>query len=147
MTSPEPMLLDTNILVYAIDGSSFYHVPSRAVLERAYDHGAKLCVVPQSLAEFYSLVTNPKRVAAPKSPHEALATIDLILALPGLSVLPIPLDLVGRWIGLCRGNPVRGAKIYDLQIIAVMQANGVRRICAYSKADFERHSDILIESP
>ncbi len=147
MTPHEPLLLDTNILVYAMDGSSPHHAASRAVLEQARSSEARLCVVPQSLAEFYSLVTNPKRVTSPKSPKEALAVVEAILLLPGLEVLPIPLDVVARWIDICRNHPVKGPRIYDLQIVAVMLANGVRRICTLDRSDFEPFADIIVETP
>lgn len=147
MTPLEPLLLDTNILVYAMDGLSPHHAASRAVLEQARSPEARLCVVAQSLAEFYSLVTNPRRVASPKSPEEALAVVEAILLLPGLEVLPIPLDIVARWIDLCRNHPVKGPRIYDLQIIAVILANGVRRICTFDRSDFEPFSGIIVETP
>lgn len=147
MTTPNDLLLlDTNILVYALDATAPQHVASRAVLERARSTDAGMCLVPQSLAEFYSLVTNPKRVASPRAPEDALAAVEAIAALPGLSILPIPLDIVTRWVKLCQLHPVKGARIYDLQIIAVMQANGVRRICTYDKADFSAFTDVDVES-
>lgn len=147
MTPSESLLLDTNVLVYALDASSEHHAASRAVLDRAQSPDAGLCVVPQSLAEFFSLVTNAKRVASPKSPEEALATVESIVALPGIEVLPVPFDVVARWIELCRKHPVKGAGIYDLQIIAVMLANGVQRICTFDTADFEPFSEVKVETP
>ncbi len=147
MAPTEPLLLDTNILVYAVDASSEHHAASRTILERAHSPVAGLCVVPQSLAEFYSLVTNPKRVSSPQPPAEALATVESIVSLPGLEVLPVPLDVVARWVELCRVHPVKGAEIYDLQIVAVMLANGIRRICTFDKTDFESFSEITVETP
>ncbi len=54
MSSTEPLLIDTNVLVYALDALSPHHAASRAVLERAYLPDANLCVAPQVLAEFFS---------------------------------------------------------------------------------------------
>jgi len=147
MTATEALLLDTNILVYATDGSSPFHAASLAVLDRAQSVDANLCIAPQSLAEFFSLVTNAKRVTAPTSPEDALKTVESIVSLPGLEVLPVPLDVITRWVDLCRRHPVKGAKIYDLQIIAVMLANGIRRICTYDKGDFAPFAEITVETP
>ena len=147
MTPNDPRLLDTNVLVYALDGSSPHHAASRAVLDQAQSSDANLCVTPQTLAEFFSLVTNPKRVSSPKLPEDALAAIESIVALPGLEVLPVPIDVVTRWVELCRQHPVKGAEIYDLQIVAVMLANGVQRICTFDKADFTPFSEIVVEVP
>lgn len=147
MTANNLLLLDTNVLVYAMDAAAPQHIPSRAILELARSPDAGLCVVPQTLAEFYSLVTNPKRVAAPISPTEALSAVESIAVFPGLKILPVPFDVVARWIELCRTHPVKGARIYDLQIVAVMLANGVTRICTYEQADFAPFSEINVETP
>lgn len=82
-TRNDLLLLDTNILVYALDATAQFHAASRAVLEQARSPNAGWCVVPQSLAEFYSLVTNPKRVASPLTPEDALASVERIASLPG----------------------------------------------------------------
>lgn len=147
MTSNSPLLLDTNVLVYAMDAAAPQHIPSRSILELAHSLDAGMCVVPQSLAEFYSLVTNPKRVATPLSPADALSAVESIAAFPGLKILPVPFDVVLRWIELCRSHPVKGARIYDLQIVAVMLANGVKRICTYDEADFAPFTEIKVEVP
>lgn len=146
-TRADALLLDTNVLVYALDNSSEHHAASRAILEQAQSPDAGLCVTSQSLAEFYSLVTNPKRVASPRTVDEALATVEAIASLPGLTVLPVPFDVVPRWVELCRKSPVKGARIYDLQIIAVMLANGVQRICTFDVEDFAPFKDIQVEVP
>jgi hypothetical protein len=130
-----------------MDESSVHHEASRAVLERAQSPDAKLCIVPQSLAEFFSLVTNPRRVSSPKSTAEALATVEAILSLPGLDMLAVPWDVVSRWIDLCRQHPVQGAGVYDLQIIAVMLANEIQQICTFNTADFEPFPEITVAAP
>lgn len=147
MTQIERLLLDTNVLVYAMDGSSEFHAVSRAVLDRAQSPDAGLCVTPQNMVEFYSLVTNPRRVLAPRSPEEAIETVESLMAFPGLDVLPVPFDLVSRVLALCKQHTVMGTRIFDLQIVAVMQANGVQRISTFDRTDFEPFSDISVEMP
>jgi hypothetical protein len=58
------------------------------------------------LAEFFAIVTNPRRVTPVKTAEEVLQAIEQFLALPGLTVLPLPADVVTRWIALVRANPV-----------------------------------------
>ncbi|MDQ3774706.1 MAG: hypothetical protein M3461_10270 [Pseudomonadota bacterium] len=60
------------------------------------------CITPQVLAEFYAVVTHPKRVTLPKSPEEALNAIAGFLAMPGMLLLLIPPDIVSRWMELVR---------------------------------------------
>jgi len=147
MTPTDRLLIDTNVLIYAVDDSSKHHTASRSVLDRAQSENGNLCTAPQNFAEFFSLVTNPRRVTSPQSVEEALKTVEAMMSLPGLGVLPVPLDVVMRWIELCRKHSVKGAGIYDLQIVATMQANGVHRIATFDAADFQPFPEIEVVIP
>jgi hypothetical protein len=81
--------------------------------------------VSQILCEFYSLLTNPRWVRVVSSSDEALNIISAILALPGLYVLPSPARAVAGWMQLVHRHPVTGGDVFDLQIVATMQANGI----------------------
>ena len=86
----EPGILDANVLAYAVNADVPQHQASRALLEAARDPSMTLYVTSQILCEFYSLITNPRRVAVASSPTDALRIISAMLALPGLHVLPTP---------------------------------------------------------
>ena len=86
--SVEPGVVDANILVYAINPDAPRHASSHALLEEARDPSARLYVTPQILCEFYSIITNPRRVAVPTPPADAVVIISGLLAQPGLYVLP-----------------------------------------------------------
>jgi len=145
--APELSVVDTNVLVYAIDAESEHHQDARAVLIRAADENAGLCVTPQILAELFAVVTSARRVRAPKAPADAVSVIEHILMLPGISLLPIPADVVPRWIDLVRRYPVTGQKVFDLQLVATLLGNGVKRIYTFNRSDFEPFSDLQILVP
>jgi predicted nucleic acid-binding protein len=88
--SADRSLVDTNVLVYALFPAAPQHAASRALVESATDPAAGLVVFPQMLAEFFAVVTNPRRVAVAKTAEEALQAIEQFLALPGLTLLPLP---------------------------------------------------------
>jgi predicted nucleic acid-binding protein len=67
----EPGVLDANILAYAVNADAPPHAASRALLEAARDPSIRLYVTSQILCEFYSLITNPRRVAVASSPTQA----------------------------------------------------------------------------
>src|ERR1022692_1428840 len=98
--SVEPGLIDANVLVYAMDADAPQHAASRALLDAAGDPSITLYVTSQILCEFYSLITNPRRVARASSSTEALNIISAMLALPGLYVLPTPARAVAAWMQL-----------------------------------------------
>ena len=129
--SRDTAVLDTNILVYALYEDAEHHKACRQLLDRAQDVEAALGVTPQVLAEFFSTVTNPRRVTEPKSPEEVLAVIHAILAMPGMTLLPLPRDLVSRWIALVQKHPITGSRIFDVQIVATMLGNDTKRVYTY----------------
>ena len=147
MISIEPGLLDANILVYAMDTGAAQHRASLGLLEAASDSATVLYVSSQVLCEFYSIVTNPRRIAAPYSPSEALEAISALLALPGIHVLPTPVQVVSGWMALLQRHPVTGADVFDLQLVATMQAHNVQRIYTFNTADFEVFPELTVIAP
>ena len=145
MTSVEPGIADTNILVYALDADAPQHATARALLELARSGSVILYVTSQILCEFYSVVTNARRVARPRTPDDALNAISDLLAF--LHVLPIPSRTVEGWMRLLRRHPVTGGDIFDLQIIATMQANGIARIYTFNTDDFSAFAELEVMKP
>ena len=73
--SVEPGLIDANVLVYALDADAPQHASSRTLLDAGRSGSTTLYVTSQILCEFYSVVTNPRRVTKPRSTADAIAAI------------------------------------------------------------------------
>ncbi len=93
--SVEPGVVDTNVLVYALDADAPQHAAARTLLETARDMSATLFVTSQILCEFYSTVTKPRRVPKPRDAADALTAISDLLAF--LHVLPVPACYAAIW--------------------------------------------------
>ena len=145
--SVEPGVLYANILAYAINADAPQHRASRALLDAALDPSITLYVTSQILCEFYSLITNPRRVAVVSSPTEALRIMSALLALPGLQVLPTPTRVIAGWMALLQRRPLTGGDVFDLQIVATMQANGVQRIYTFNGDDFKVFAELEVITP
>lgn len=143
--SLEPGIIDANVLVYAMDGGAPQHAASRAVLEAARAEPGTFCVTSQLLCEFYSIVTNARRVANPRSPVEAADAISRMLVF--LRVLPVPSTAVEGWLDLLRRHPVTGGDVFDLQLVAVMLAHGVSRVYTFNVGDFAAFSELSVREP
>ncbi|MBI3782852.1 MAG: PIN domain-containing protein [Deltaproteobacteria bacterium] len=146
-TTSDLALVDTNILVYSLSKECAEYTPSRALREQAQSDDAGLCIAPQTIAEFYAVVTNARRVREPFSPPDALAEIDKLVALPGMTLLGVPPDVVSRLMQLLRDHPVVGRKVFDVQLAATMLGNGVRRIYTYNTQDFAPFADLTVLTP
>jgi len=64
-----------------------------------------------------------------------------------LPVLPVPARAVDVGLDLLRRHPVTGGDVFDLQIVATMQANGIQRIYTFNTADFAAFSELVIAMP
>ena len=141
----EPGLIDANVLVYAMDADAPQHAASRALIESAHDESTTLYTTAQIICEFYSIVTNARRVAKPRPSAEAFIAISGLVAI--LQTLPVPVSTVETLLGLIRRHPVTGGDIFDLQIVATMIANGVFRIYTFNAEDFEAFSELEVLAP
>ncbi|HEY3827184.1 MAG TPA: type II toxin-antitoxin system VapC family toxin [Bryobacteraceae bacterium] len=140
-------MLDANVLAYAVDADAPQHAASRALLDAASDPSITLYVTSQILCEFYSLITIPRGIRVVFSSAEALSIISAMLALPGLFVLPTPAGAVAGWMQLLQRHPVIGGDVFDLQIVATMQANGIQRIYTFNTDDFEVFPELAVLTP
>jgi hypothetical protein len=83
------------LLLIAIS-QALYAVPRQS----ARDPLSVPYITSQILCEFYSVITNPRRILTASSSAEALSIISALLALPGLRILPIPAHAVAGWMDL-----------------------------------------------
>lgn len=90
-------------------------------------------------------MTNPRRVTKPRTPADALGALSDLLAF--LHVLPIPAHTVEGWMKLLARRPVTGGDIFDLQIVATMQANSIQRIYTFNTDDFAGFSELAVAMP
>lgn len=145
--SIESGVVDANILVYAINPDTKQHAAAYALLKATRDPSITLYVTSQILCEFYSVITNRKRVAVPTSPADAVAIISDFLAQPGLYVLPAPEQAVADLLELLKRSTVTGSRVFDLQIVATMLANHIQRIYTFNAADFQEFPELTVVVP
>src|SRR5688572_28287622 len=86
-------LIDTNILVYAIDSDSPHHATSKALFDTAVNNDAGLCITSQVVAEFCAVITDRRRVRNPLDSITAASIVRKLVGLPGLSVLMQPVGV------------------------------------------------------
>ena len=92
------------------------------------------------LCEFYSIVTNARRVLKPRSSADALAAISEMLCF--LRVLPVPVTAIDEVVALLLRRPVTGGEVFDLQIVATMKLNAISRIYTFNTGDFKPFPEI-----
>jgi uncharacterized protein len=139
------MLLDSNVLIYALNRDEPLHRSCREVVERAMRGRLDCAVFPQILMEFFATITSPARARAPVAPAEAVQRIadwreTLTLRHPTAQCLV-------EFATLVEATPRVGQAVHDLFIAAQMRAHGIGEICTANARDFEGIPGITVRSP
>lgn len=130
------ILVDTNVLVYAINVDAPQHHASYALIETVRNKQIKAMLVPQILLEFFAVITDHRRVEKPLDSVTAWHEIEKFLAIfqisdPGA----LALEHLGKLLG---ETSVRGSDIFDAWLVAQMQAYGISTICTYNTSDLSK---------
>jgi hypothetical protein len=48
---------------------------------------------------------------------------------------------------LLRRRPVTGGEVFDLQLVAVMLANDVKRVYTFNTSDFDAFTELTVQEP
>ena len=139
------ILLDTNVLVYSVDGTSPRYATCRGVVERAMAGSLDAVLVPQVLLEFYAVVTSPRRVSSPLTAADGMAQVDdwrhtIAIRYPTARCLD-------ELAALARRTKRAGQEVHDLFIAAQMRAHGIADICTVNAADFAGMTGIRPRAP
>ncbi len=139
------MLVDANILLYAIDEESRFHGPARRWLEGALNGPRRVGIPWMSLTAFVRIATHPRALREPLSPAEAWQFVDEWLDAPAAWV-PGPgtghRDILGR---LVRDLELRANLVTDAALAALCIEHGLQMISADS--DFARFAEITWLNP
>jgi len=147
MTTSERCLLDTNILVYAADEASPFHQATLDLRERGLRKEIPLCICPQVLNEFFAIVTDPKRVSSPRTKGEALTEMRKYFDSKNIfKIYPAP-DIIERMMDLLERYDITKQEIFDLQLVATMISNNVKRVYTYNEEDFSKFKEIEVLTP
>lgn len=147
MITSETALMDSNVLVYAADETSPFHQPSKDLRDMGLRGEVSLCIFPQIFSEFFAVTTDPRRVANPRTQEEAIAEIEkyleeecLLKLYPGPDIIEVMLDLLRRY-------KIKKQEIFDLQLVATMLSNNIKRIYTFNRGHFDKFTEIEALEP
>lgn len=130
------MIVDANVLLYAVDERSHFHATARAWLEEALNGVERVGFPWVSLAAFQRIITHPRVTADPLAPADAWGLVTEWLDAEQAWV-PTPgarhRDILGR---LLVDGDLRGNLVTDAQLAALAIEHGTG-ICSFD-SDFAR---------
>jgi predicted nucleic acid-binding protein len=139
------VLLDTNVLVYALDTDAPQYEAAKSVCDAAAGGEFPAFITTQVVLEYVSVVTSPKRVATPATLAEAWDDVRrFLVAFNLLSLRPedVPkVALLSEELGLS------GPKVFDLGIAVTALSAGVDTVCTYDSSVFARVPGLKVLQP
>ena len=139
------MLVDANVLLYAVDEQSRAHSAARSWLEEVLNGSRRVGLPWQSLLAFVRIVTHPRALPAPLTPAEAWSFVGDWLGAPAAWV-PQPgrgyRDILGR---LVCDLDLRGNLVSDAALAALAIEHGLTVVS--SDSDFARFPDLIWLNP
>lgn len=139
------MLVDANILLYAVDESARLHNEAAAWLTDRLNGAERVGLAWQSLLAFVRIVTHPRASDRPLAPDAAWSFVDEWLFAPA-SWVPLPTDDHAHVLGdLITRHELRGNLISDAHLAALAMEHGLT-LCS-ADTDFARFPEIRWENP
>jgi toxin-antitoxin system PIN domain toxin len=139
------VLVDANILLYAVDETSPFHDRAHHWLEDALNGSRRVGLPWASLTAFLRIVTNPRALAEPLAPAAAWALVEAWLDAPTVWV-PGPgrghRVILGRLVG---DLDLRANLIPDAALAALCIEHGLVMVSADS--DFARFTEVTWHNP
>lgn len=139
------MLVDANLLIYAVDAASPFHDRSREWLTAQLNSSSRVAIPWQSFAAFLRIVTHPRASKDPLSPGEAWSFVEDWLAVdavwtpePGNGYAKLVSELILR-------HNVSGNLVPDVMLAALAIEHGLP-VCS-ADSDFARFSELTWVNP
>jgi len=139
------MLVDANILLFAVDETSPFHRAAARWLEDRLGGARRVGLPWQCVGAFLRISTHPRAAEHPLSPGEAWSYIEEWLAAEAVWV-PQATERHAEVLGsLVTGYQLRGNLISDAQLAAIAIEHGLT-VCS-ADTDFARFREIRWENP
>lgn len=141
------ILLDTNILINAHNEDSPFHANAREILKKALSLEIETCIAQQNLLEFFSAVTNKRRVQKPLTVEDAYRHVKAYLRSTTIRKIS-PTDVTLKaCIEIAEQHGIAKADIFDTYLVATMRENSITTIYTQNVSDFNKYGGIEAIDP
>ena len=139
------MLVDANILIFAVDSSSRSHRAAASWLDDRLNGSRRVGIPWLSLGAFLRISTHPRLSRQPLTADEAWRYVESWLAAASTWV-PSPGERHAEIFGgLIRTHDIRGNLVTDAQVAALAIEHGLT-VCS-ADTDFGRFREVRWENP
>jgi toxin-antitoxin system PIN domain toxin len=139
------ILVDANLLIYAVDRTSPRHEPAAAWLEEQLNGAIRVGLPWEALTAFARIATHPRVMTKPLSAAAAWAVVREWLDAPMVwnpTTTERHADVLG---GLIERHRVTGNLVYDAHLAAIAIQHGLE-VCS-ADTDFARFTEVTWRNP
>ena len=123
------ILVDTNILLYAVNPDTDHHVAAKRRLEHLHNGKEPWVVTWGILYEFLRVATHPRVFPKPLSFRQAQSFVDGLLGSPSCRVLTETSEHRVELLAAVAELPrINGNQVHDLHHAIIMREHGIRDI-------------------
>jgi predicted nucleic acid-binding protein len=135
-TAADPVLVDTNILIYLNWLGSPWHAVARGKLQNLLVAGHPLWVSRQIVREYLAAASRPGAITPPVPMSSLLADVQgfltrFLVAEDGPAVM-------AHLLSLLSSVACAGKQVHDANLVATMQAHGIPILFTHNVRDFSR---------
>ncbi len=138
--------LDANLLLYASDTRSPFHLRARAFLDSCLAGEEVFCVGWPTLMSYLRISTHPAVFQRPLTPDEAMTNIETLLDHPYARFLSEGEGFWAVYRQLTAEVPTRGNLVPDAHLAALLRLHGVKTLYTNDR-DFQRIAFLDIRNP
>jgi predicted nucleic acid-binding protein len=140
------VLLDSNILLRLAQPLHPHHPIARNAVATLHDRGALLCMVPQTVYEFWVVATRPLaanglELAVSDSQTEVARFKRMFPLLPDQG------SLFAEWEQIVYSSQVSGRQAHDARLVAAMRTHGLTELLTFNGSDFRRFPGVTVLDP
>lgn len=140
------ILLDTNLLLRAVQPEHGDHEVANRAVRRLRNSGHELCLVPQVVYEFWVVATRPSEVNGLGLSIER-ASREVGQALSIFTIRRDERAIFERWTQLVAQHSVSGKAAHDCRLVAAMQRHGISHLLTFNVGDFARYEGLIAIHP
>lgn len=145
MTAVDPVLIDTNVLIYHQIASAPFHAAARSRLADLSAAGHPLWVSRQILREYLAVMSRPGTVTPPLPMAVLIADVRTFES--ALSIAEDGSAVTMHLLSLLASFPCSGKQVHDANIVATMLAHGIPSLLTHNVADFSRFTSVITVIP
>ena len=137
---------DANLLLYASDESSEFHVRAKAFVIGRREDSDILCLTWPVLMAYQRIATHPSIFTKPMSAETAWGNVQQLLKLPRTRVIQETASFALDYAEVVQSAGVYGNLVPDAQIATILRQHGVRKFYT-ADTDFKKFDFLEVVNP